>query len=194
MEGGGGYQTRTDTNDVGAGKPPRAVKAGSLDDILATKLQTAATAETYSAKPASGGTAGAAAPSHPNGSAAGAAAPGESKSGRAADKMPKKQRGSLDDILGIKLGKVVKGSTARILQEGDAVEVLTLPVAGGPSTFSPGVIRRVDADGSVDVDLNTGKRLVKVPAKEVRVVRKARPFAPALAPGDLAVGDRVEAR
>ena len=176
------------------GRPQRALKAGSLDDILATKMRPTASADADGAGAASGGAAGAATPSHPNGNAAGGAAAGGSKAGGAAKKTPAKKRGSLDDILGIKVGKVVKGSTARILQEGDAVEVLTPPVGGGPSAFSPGVISRVHADGSVDVDLNTGRTLVQRPAKEVRMVRKRGLSASTLAPGELAVGDRVEAR
>lgn len=177
-------------------RPQGAVKAGSLDDILGTNIRSAASADTNGAGSAdTDGAAGAATPSHPNGNAAGAAAAvGGSKAGNAAGEVPAKKRGSLDDILGIKVGKVVKGSMARILQEGDAVEILTPLVGGEPSAFSPGVISRVHADGSVDVDLNTGRRLVQRPAKEVRVVRKASSSASGLAPGDLAVGDRVEAR
>lgn len=191
--GGGGEQPQAYINDVGAAKPQRAAKAGSLDDILGTKMRLKATAEAKGASAASGGAAEAATPGNPNESAAAAPAAGGSRAGSVAEKIaPKKKRGSLDDILGIKVGKVVKGSTMKILQEGDAVEILTPPVGGGPSAFSPGVISRVHADGCVDVDLDTGGRLMQRPAKEVRVVRKLS--VAGLAPKDLAVGDRVEAR
>lgn len=190
--GGGGERPQNGaTHDA---KPQGAVRASSLDDILGTKVRTTAAGEALVASAASGAAAGAPSPRNRNESAPGAAAEGGTRDGSFAATAPKKKRGSLDDILGIKVGKAVRGSTMKILQEGDAVEILTTPLGGGPSAFSPGVINRVHADGSVDVALNTGARLVQRPPKEVRMVRKGRTSAAGLAPGDLAVGDRVEAR
>ncbi|CAM9685458.1 unnamed protein product, partial [Ectocarpus sp. 13 AM-2016] len=145
-----------------------------------------------------------------------------------------KKRGSLDDILGIKVNRPDRRSMRNILEEGDSVEVLVPPADGNgdggggrgggggraSTMFALGVVHRVHEDGSVDVELETGRVLLQRPAREVRVVRKGKPSgtssslslpsssclpshmsssspgssSSALALGDLAVGDRVEAR
>lgn len=189
---GGGQRQRTGADDVRAAEPQWQATAGSLDGIL-DKARTAPAAENNVTSAASGGAAGAATPNHSDESATGAAAAaGGSRARSAAETTPKKKRGSLDDIMGIKADKAVKGNTKKVLQEGDAVEIMTPLEDGGPSAFSPGVISHVHADGRVDVDLGMGTRLMQRPAKELRVVRKWR--SSVLSPGDLAVGDRVEAR
>lgn len=166
-------------------------QAGSQDDILGSQIHAAAAAE--AARAASAGAEKTVSVVNMDGN-----------SGENQGKVNMKKRGSLDDILGIKVGKPVvkglsRGATTTILQEGDTVEALAPPSAsgsgGGAPTFSPGMICRVHHDGSVDVDLDTGDKLVKRPPKEVRLVRKnSSSRRPPVAMEDLAEGDRVEAR
>ncbi len=178
-----------------APQPDKVAKKESLDDILGIKLQASkdakakaeaeAEAEAEAARAAASRRA--ASPTSPEGIANGARG------------MPTKKRGSLDDILGIKVSREVKSGGTSSLKVGDAVEALAPPAGGGgdPSTFMPGVIRRVHGDGRVDVEMDTGRMLEQRPASEMRVMRQGRPSAASarpLEPGDLAVGDRVEAR
>lgn len=181
------------------------MKTGSLDDILANKVRAAEEAERIASSQngAAGRGEGRGNRGHveDRGSGEGGAASKIATAGGGGDRSPAKKRVSLDDIMGIKVGQVVKGSTRIILQEGDTVEALgTSP--DGSSVFSPGVISRVHGDGQVDVDLEAGGKLVQRPAKEIRLVRKGGGSSDAataaalsvIAPGDLLVGDRVEAR
>lgn len=164
-------------------------QAGSQDDIAGTQIQVAAAASAASA--GAGKTAAV-------GNMAG-------NSGGDKGKVNMKKRGSLDDIMGIKVSKpavkgLSRGATTTILQEGDAVEAMAPHSSsgsdGGTVTFSPGVISRVHDDGSVDVGLDTGDKLVKRPPTEVRLVKKKDNSSrrPPVAIEDLAEGDRVEAR
>lgn len=166
-------------------------RAGSLDDILGTQMKAVAAVET--AKAASGGAGTNVAAGNMNGNSGGE---------QGSTKL--KKRGSLDEILGIKVGNrpgkgSPTGTMATILQKGDIVEALAPAPStsdGRPPTFSLGVIRRVHDDGGVDVDLDMGDELVKRPSKEIRLVQKNGSSSGQLpvAIGDLTEGDRVEAR
>lgn len=164
---------------------------GSLDDILGTYIQAGAATEATNAVSEGAG---------PN--VAAGNMDGDSVGGKGP--RQEKMRSSLDEILGMKVAKptaksLAKRGTTTILQEGDIVEALSPPTGssgGSPPTFSPGMISHVYDDGSVNVDLDTGDKLLKRPPKEVRVVKKKGGSSGQLpvAIGDLAEGDRVEAR
>lgn len=85
------------------------------------------------------------------------------------------------------------------LSEGDSVEALCTSDSGGAGSksFALGVISCRHSDGSYDVRLNGGGRLVpSVPPGEVRLVRRRMPSAGPVSGNiePLAIGDRVEAR
>lgn len=196
---------RSKNQQTSGHKPLSAVKNGSLDDILANREREAGKV-TLGISPQEGRTGGS--PKGAKAEGGGGTGGGwnsdaqvQSTTGEGQGAANPKRRASLDEIMGIKVGNVVKGSNRSILQEGDVVEVL-VDSPGGASAFSPGVISRVHDDGCVDVDLETGAKVVNRMREEVRLSRQGggssaasvSTMPSAIAPGDLEVGDRVEAR
>ncbi|CAM9851178.1 unnamed protein product, partial [Laminaria digitata] len=118
------------------------------------------------------------------------------------EKEKEKKRDSLDDILGNKLSTGKKSGVKTALRKGDAVEVFAAARDGEHTAPTPGTICNLHADGSVDVELATGKKVLRRSPTEVRVLPKGG-LSPSSSPaaassaaisGGYVVGDRVEAR
>lgn len=132
---------------------------------------------------------------------------GSERPGHGDSKGHEKQRDSLDDILGNKLGLTKTARAIAALRKGDAVEVFAAARAGEHTAPTPGVVRHVHADGFVDVELATGRMEFRRSPTEVRVLPNPKGVASSssytsaaaaassrTASGGYVVGDRVEAR
>lgn len=100
------------------------------------------------------------------------------------------RKGTLDDILGIKMAATRHGGTKTVLEKGDVVKTVGASATGGSATSLVGVISHQYEDDCYDIELKDGGMATRLPRSDVLLVRKGQPQSSS----SFTEGDRVEAR